>query len=119
MPVELIHLPGRREAPGKADLSGAIRLGARTRLMEEFAEIDDTDGVTDITMRLRHGDIVEAIGEIEGGASLLVVGKRGKAADFAKGASGIEPRADRARGGSPGPCGGARLQAGLVRARRP
>ena len=106
-PVELIHVLGRREAPDKADLSGAIRLGARTKLMEELAEIDaqraklvghrgrailedaraivDRDGVTEITTRLRHGDIVEAIGEIEGEARVIVIGKRGEAADFAKG----------------------------------
>lgn len=106
-PLELIHVLGRREAPGKADLSGAIRLGARTRLLEELAELDahraklvshrgrailedaraivDQDGVTDITTRLRHGDIVESIGEIEGGARVIVIGKRGEAADFAKG----------------------------------
>jgi len=106
-PVELIHVLGRREAPEKTDLSGAIRLGARTKLMEELAEIDaqraklvshrgrailedaraivDQDGVTDITTRLRHGDVVEAIGEIEGAARVIVVGKRGEAADFAKG----------------------------------
>ncbi|WP_397544156.1 universal stress protein [Roseovarius salis] len=106
-PVELIHVLGRREAPPKADLSGSIRLGARTRLMEELAELDeqraklvshrgrailedaraivDRDGVTDITTRLRHGDIVEAIGEIEGDARVIVIGKRGEAADFAKG----------------------------------
>jgi nucleotide-binding universal stress UspA family protein len=106
-PVELIHVLGRREAPEKTDLSGAIRLGARTKLMEELAELDaqraklvghrgrailedarsivDRDGVTDITTRLRHGDIVEAIGEIEGEARVIVIGKRGEAADFAKG----------------------------------
>ncbi|MBC7140270.1 MAG: universal stress protein [Defluviimonas sp.] len=106
-PVELIHVLGRREAPGKTDLSGAIRLGARTKLMEELAELDaqraklvshrgrailedaraivDQDGVTEITARLRHGDIVEAIGEIEGEARVIVIGKRGEAADFAKG----------------------------------
>jgi nucleotide-binding universal stress UspA family protein len=105
--VELIHVLGRREAPGKTDLSGAIRLGARTKLMEELAELDaqraklvshrgrailedaraivDQDGVTEITARLRHGDIVEAIGEIEGEARVIVIGKRGEAADFAKG----------------------------------
>ena len=38
-PVELIHVLGRREAPEKTDLSGAIRLG-RARLMEELAELD-------------------------------------------------------------------------------
>ena len=106
-PVELIHVLGRLEAPEKTDLSGAIRLGARTKLMEELAELDaqraklvshrgrailedaraivDQDGVTQITTRLRHGDIVEAIGEIEGDARVIVVGKRGEAADFAKG----------------------------------
>lgn len=106
-PVELIHVLGRRDAPDKTDLSGAIRLGARTRLMEELAELDaqraklvshrgrailedaraivDRDGVTEITTRLRHGDIVEAIGEIEHEARVIVIGKRGEAADFAKG----------------------------------
>jgi len=106
-PVELIHVLGRREVPGKTDLAGAIRLGARTKLMEELAELDaerarlvshrgrailedaraivDRDGVSEITTRLRHGDIVEAIGEIEADAGLIVIGKRGEAADFAKG----------------------------------
>lgn len=105
--VELTHVLGRREAPEKPDLSGAIRLGARTKLMDELADLDaqraklvgqrgrailedahaivDQDGVTEITTRLRHGDIVEAIGEIEGEARVIVIGKRGEAADFAKG----------------------------------
>ena len=39
-PVELIHVLGRREAPEKQDLSGAIALGARTALLEELAELD-------------------------------------------------------------------------------
>jgi nucleotide-binding universal stress UspA family protein len=106
-PVELIHVLGRREGPGTTDLSGAIRLGARTRLMAELAELDeqraklighrgrailedaraivDGAGVTEITTRLRHGDIVEAIGDIEQDARVIVIGKRGEAADFAKG----------------------------------
>src|SRR6056297_1082174 len=106
-PVELIHVLGRREAPEKRDLSGSIRLGARSALLEELAELDaqraklvshrgravledaraivDRDGVTDITTRLRHGDIVEAITEVESDARVIVIGKRGEAADFAKG----------------------------------
>jgi nucleotide-binding universal stress UspA family protein len=106
-PVELIHVLGRREAPQTRDLSGSIRLGARTALLEELSELDaqraklighrgrailedaraivDRDGVTDITTRLRHGDVTEAIGEIEDDARVIVVGKRGEAADFAKG----------------------------------
>ncbi len=105
--VELIHVLGRREGAGTTDYSGSIRLGARTQLMNELAELDaqrarlishrgrailedgraivDRDGVTEITTRLRHGDIVEAIADIEQDARILVIGKRGEAADFAKG----------------------------------
>ena len=105
-PVELIHVLGRREAPEKQDLSGSIRLGARTRLLEELAELDsqrarlvahrgrailedaralvDEAGVNEITTRLRHGDIVETITEIEDDARVIVIGKRGEAADFAR-----------------------------------
>jgi len=106
-PVELIHVLGRREAPPTADRSGAIALGARTALLQELAELDaqrarlishrgrailedaraivDKAGVTEITTRLRQGDIVEAVAEVEGDARVIVIGKRGEAADFAKG----------------------------------
>lgn len=106
-PVELIHVLGRRENSTNTDLSGAIRLGARSKLLEELADLDaqraklishrgravledaraivDQDGVTEITTRLRHGDIVEAISEIEEDARVILIGKRGEAADFAKG----------------------------------
>jgi len=105
--VELIHVLGRRDGTGNADLSGSIRLGARTALLEELAELDaqraklvshrgrailedaraivDKDGVTEITTRLRHGDVVEAIAEIEHDARVILIGKRGEDADFAKG----------------------------------
>ena len=106
-PVELIHILGRREAPEKRDLSGSIQLGARTALLEELAELDaqrarlisargrailedarsilDKAGVPEITTRLRQGDVVETIAEIEKDARVVMVGKRGEAADFAKG----------------------------------
>jgi nucleotide-binding universal stress UspA family protein len=106
-PVELIHVLGHREASGTRDYSGAIRLGARTALLEELAELDaqraklishrgrailedarailDKDGVTDITTRLRQGDIVEAVAELEAEARVIIIGKRGDDADFAKG----------------------------------
>ena len=54
-------------------------------ILEDARAIVDRDGVTEITTRLRHGDIVEAIGEIEGEARVIVIGKRGETADFAKG----------------------------------
>ena len=106
-PVELLHILGRRDVPQKRDLSGAIKLGARTALLEELAELDaqraklishrgrailedartilDKAGVTEITTRLRQGDVVETVGEVEKDARVIMVGKRGEAADFAKG----------------------------------
>ena len=102
--VEILHVLGRREG-AKSDLSGNIGLGARTRLMEELAELDAeraklsmkrgrailedaearlrADGVEEITTRLRHGDLVEELHRAEADADLVVVGKRGEAADFA------------------------------------
>jgi nucleotide-binding universal stress UspA family protein len=104
--AELLHVLGRREAPAKADLSGSIRLGARSALLVELAELDvqpaklvqhrgrailddarailDKAGVLEITTRLRHGDIVETVAEQEKGPEMILVGKRGEAADFAR-----------------------------------
>lgn len=106
-PVELVHILGRREAADTHDHSGAIKLGARTALLNELAELDAQraklisqkgrailedasailakNGVTDVTTRLRHGDIVEAVAEVEPEARVIIVGKRGEDADFAKG----------------------------------
>ena len=106
-PVELIHVLGRREASDTHDQSGAIALGARTALMEQLAELDaqraklishrgrailedatallEKAGVAEITSRLRHGDIVEAVADVEADVRVILIGKRGEAADFAKG----------------------------------
>lgn len=104
-PVELIHVLGRREAPEQADLSGAIRLGARSALMEELAELDarrarlaaergraildDARAIVEragvpVTARLMHGDLLELLPELEARARVLMIGKRGEAADFAR-----------------------------------
>jgi hypothetical protein len=80
---------------------------ARSKLLEDLAELDaqraklvghrgrailddaraivEAAGANDITTRLRRGDVVETISEVEGAARVIVVGKRGEAADFAKG----------------------------------
>lgn len=106
-PVELVHVLGRREAAPTDDHSGAIALGARTTLLTQLAELDaqrakqisqrgraildDTQalvrqaGVANVTTRLRHSDIVETVAEVEREAGLILIGKRGAAADFAKG----------------------------------
>jgi nucleotide-binding universal stress UspA family protein len=104
--VDLLHVLGRREAP-TGDLSGTLRLGARTALLEELAELDaqrarlaqakgrailedakailEADGVGPVNLRLRHGDLLGAVAGQETEVRALVIGKRGEAADFAAG----------------------------------
>lgn len=104
--VELLHVLDRRETPHTRDLSGSIRLGARTALLQELASLDeqraklvahrgrailqdarailDQAGVLEITTRLRHGDIVETLAEQERDASLILIGKRGESGDPTK-----------------------------------
>lgn len=103
--VDLLHVLGRRETPTALDLSGSIALGARSALLEELsamderrarltrqrarAILDDAEavlreaGVNDITARLRHGDLLEEVERAEASAEMIVIGKRGEAADFA------------------------------------
>ncbi|MCC6716293.1 MAG: universal stress protein [Acetobacteraceae bacterium] len=106
-PVELLHVLGRRLATGTApDLSAHLDAEAGARLLEELAAHDEAagklaqrraraildaararmveDGVGDITTRLRQGDLVETLHEMEAGTALVVIGKRGEAADFAQ-----------------------------------
>lgn len=102
--VELVHVLGRRET-ASADLSGTISLGARSALLAELSALDEARarlaqkrgrailedaqatlaeaGVT-ATMRLRNGDLLEAVAEAEKQAGLIVIGKRGEGADFAR-----------------------------------
>jgi nucleotide-binding universal stress UspA family protein len=105
--VELLHVLGRRETgSAPANLSGNITLGARTALLEELSALDEqraklaqkrgrailedakagfeAAGIENVATKLRIGDFVETVAEFEAGADLLVVGKRGEAADFAK-----------------------------------
>ncbi|MPL84734.1 hypothetical protein SDC9_30699 [bioreactor metagenome] len=106
-PVELIHVLGRRETSDGQDRSGTIALGARTALLEQLAELDarrtkliaargrailedarallDKAGIADVTTRLRQGDLVETVADIEADVRLIVIGKRGEGADFARG----------------------------------
>lgn len=106
-PVELVHALGHREgASAPADFTGSLDADARDALLDELAQLDaqtaklahrrgrailDTakarlleDGVTEVTPALRNGDVVEAVADREPDARLVVIGKRGEAADFAK-----------------------------------
>lgn len=104
--VELLHVLGRREGAESNDLSGSIALGARSALLEELTALDEqraklqqqrgrailddakavieAAGAGPVTTRLRIADLVETTAEAEAGADMLVIGKRGEAADFAR-----------------------------------
>ncbi|MBY8977323.1 universal stress protein [Rhodobacteraceae bacterium NNCM2] len=103
--VELLQVLGRREASSQ-DRSGRIIAGARRHLLAELSRLDEerskllqqqgwldleeaeaqvrAGGVEDVTTALRYGDLLETLLEREANADMLVVGKRGAAADFAK-----------------------------------
>ncbi|MEO1459773.1 MAG: universal stress protein [Pseudomonadota bacterium] len=104
LPVELLQVLGRREA-ASSDRSGRIVAGARRRLLEELVTLDaqraklvqrearlgleeaksrlEGGGCADVSVSLRNGDLLETLAEHERDAALVVVGKRGEAADFA------------------------------------
>jgi nucleotide-binding universal stress UspA family protein len=97
---------GRREAH-TGDLSGALRLGARTAILNEQAELDaqparlgqakgrailedaeailEKDGVAPVNACLRQGDLLEAVAVLEPETRAIVIGQRDEAADFAAG----------------------------------
>lgn len=104
--VEVFHMMGRRARSSEpADLSGAIALGARSALLAELAEADaerarlaqargrliledatarlKAAGVEDVATRLRNEDIVATVHELEAGAEMVVIGKRGEGQAFA------------------------------------
>ncbi len=104
--VELLHVLGRREVSSAPDYSGNLQIGARRKLLEEISSLDEQRaklalrrgrlileeaaarlsmaGVADVKTQLRHGDFVETLQDYEKNADLVVIGKRGEAADFAK-----------------------------------
>lgn len=103
--VKIYHVMGRRDAVEQQDLSGAIRLGARSALLEQLSELDATRAKlahehgrailedakaiitkgADITVetRLRQGDLVETVTDKEETGDMIVIGKRGEAAGLA------------------------------------
>ena len=106
-PVELLHVLGPRlpstDAP---DLSAHLDVEAIGHLLAELAAHDEQAaslaqrraraildaararlaeaGVADVAVRLRQGELVETLAALEPATRLLVVGKRGEAADFAR-----------------------------------
>jgi len=103
--VHVVHVLGRRDVSSEpSNLSGSIGLGARSSLLSELAELDaqkarlahkrgraileDAEallrerGVSTVQTKLRNGEIVETVQAMEKGSDIVVIGKRGEAADF-------------------------------------
>ncbi|RKT35013.1 nucleotide-binding universal stress UspA family protein [Roseovarius halotolerans] len=103
--VKIYHVMGRRDRIESQDLSGAIRLGARTALLAQLTELDEAraklahehgrailddartivegDGAIEVETRLRQGDLVETVTAKEESGEMVVIGKRGEAAALA------------------------------------
>jgi nucleotide-binding universal stress UspA family protein len=105
LPVEVAHVLGRRMASA-FDLSGSLEVNQRSALLEKLADLDEQHGklaqqkgralletakasllslgVKDVLTKLRNGDLLEVLADFEADAEMVVIGKRGEAADFAK-----------------------------------
>lgn len=104
-PLTFLHLLAKEQGLPPADLSGSIGLGAHESLLEELAALDErrgklareqgrqllaaareraaSAGMADTEGLQRFGGLVETLTELEDGIRLLVLGKRGEAAEVA------------------------------------
>ncbi len=104
--VDLLQVLGRRDVT-PSDLSGSIGANEQAHLLDELARLDaerakllqsrgrlildqlkqrvQAAGIGNVTSSLRHGDLLETLSEREATADLVIIGKRGEAADFATG----------------------------------
>jgi nucleotide-binding universal stress UspA family protein len=105
--VQVLHVLDRLATDAPANRSGAIGFNASEELLRELAEVDATrgrvalrrarsllmeaeqrlraGGVTEVLLTQRHGSLVGTVTEFEAEADLVVIGKRGEAADFTVG----------------------------------
>jgi nucleotide-binding universal stress UspA family protein len=103
-PIHVLHMIEREEIPSLHDLSGSIGFSANDELLEELTRLDSAHarvarlrgkailddavkalGDAEVTTTQRHGALVDAVVDFEEDAELMVIGKRGEHADFAKG----------------------------------
>jgi nucleotide-binding universal stress UspA family protein len=105
--VEVVHVIGRRDVSSvPALLPGPLDMNVSAALLEELAELDRQKerlahergqlivdqaqsallaaGVRGVTPLVHRGDLVEIVQELEAEADVIVIGKRGEGADFAK-----------------------------------
>lgn len=104
--IELMHVLGRRDvATASPDLSGNLLIDTRDTLLAELAALDEQKAKLsqrrgraildeakarfsarglEVATKLRHGDLIDAIQDMEPTIDVVVIGKRGEAADFAR-----------------------------------
>jgi len=105
--VHVLHVIERDESRPSSDLTGNLGFDASAELMAELVNFDESHarvarlrgkavledaarqlkalGVAPVTTTQRHGSLVETLDEFEQHAGLVVIGKRGEHADFARG----------------------------------
>ncbi|MEO0616212.1 MAG: universal stress protein [Pseudomonadota bacterium] len=98
-PIRFLHVLERVRTPERDDLSGAIGLGSRSKLLDELTELDEKrgrlalehgklllqdarervtgQGAKDVVLQQRHGSLVEALQEYEDETRLFVIGRLG------------------------------------------
>ena len=105
-PIQIFHVQAPiSDYAAPTDFSGAIGLGAKSKLLEKLTQVDEergkldqqkgklildhakeqlvAAGVEQIKTLHRRGSLVETMTELEPSAQLIVLGKRGEHADFA------------------------------------
>lgn len=104
--VHVLHMLEHPEPPPPADASGAIGFDSQSALMDELVTLAEEQGrlaqtrgravleqarrqlmgagVAAVAVEQRHGALVDSIEGFEAKADLVVMGKRGEHADFAK-----------------------------------
>jgi len=105
--VHVLHmLDAQRERAQIADFSGNIGPDTGEDLLEDLVTLEETknrlarergkailndarkrledDGLEEITLEQQHGELVETVVRMESSADLVVMGKRGEHADFAR-----------------------------------
>ncbi|CAM3934412.1 universal stress protein [Rheinheimera salexigens] len=109
--MSVIHVLDKSAKPTTTDLSGSIGLGSQETLLAQLAELDEKHGklamesgriildaakecaeaagVSEVDERLRHGQLVETLTELEEETRLLVLGKRGMSSADAHGHIGL------------------------------
>ncbi|WP_420342486.1 universal stress protein [Paenirhodobacter sp.] len=99
--VDIIHVIGRREAqPGgplgarsglQAELAALDTQRARlvemrgTAILEDAGQLVRDGGISAVTTEVVHGDLLATLAQREQEAALVLIGKRGEAADYAIG----------------------------------